>query len=132
MIYKYFNLYSSFHPHLLHPNQSPLLYIMYSWWLSGRESACNAGDLGSIPGSGRFPWKGAQQSTPVSLPGKFHGQKSLAGYSPHSCKELAMIEATEHTCYTVSTSMPVLKLYARAGVSFPCLSEGLSVNHIST
>ena len=22
------------------------------WWLSGKESACNAGDLGSIPGSG--------------------------------------------------------------------------------
>ena len=24
-------------------------------WLSGKESACNAGDMGSIPGSGRFP-----------------------------------------------------------------------------
>ena len=24
-------------------------------WLSGKESACNAGDLVSIPGSGRFP-----------------------------------------------------------------------------
>ena len=25
------------------------------WWLSPKESACNAGDMGSIPGSGRFP-----------------------------------------------------------------------------
>ena len=24
-------------------------------WLSGKESACNEGDMGSIPGSGRFP-----------------------------------------------------------------------------
>ena len=28
------------------------------WWLSGEESACNAGDAGSIPGSGRFPGGG--------------------------------------------------------------------------
>ena len=27
-------------------------------WLSGEESACNAGDTGSIPGSGRFPGGG--------------------------------------------------------------------------
>ena len=26
-------------------------------------------------------------STPLFLPGKFHGQKSLAGYSPWGCKE---------------------------------------------
>ena len=25
------------------------------WWLSSKEYACNAGDLGSIPGPGRFP-----------------------------------------------------------------------------
>ena len=30
-----------------------------SWWLSdGKESACNAGYLGSIPGLGRFPGEG--------------------------------------------------------------------------
>ena len=23
------------------------------WWLSGKESACSAGDMGSVPGSGR-------------------------------------------------------------------------------
>ena len=27
-------------------------------WLSGKESACNVGDLGSIPGSGRSPGEG--------------------------------------------------------------------------
>ena len=34
--------------------------------------------------------------TPVSLPGKFYGQKSLMGYSPWGCKELDMTEVTEH------------------------------------
>ena len=29
---------------------------------------------------------------PVFLPGKSHGQRSLAGYSPQSCKESDMIE----------------------------------------
>ena len=28
------------------------------WWLSVKESACNAGDPGSIPGSGRSPGEG--------------------------------------------------------------------------
>ena len=27
----------------------------FPWWLGGKELACNAGDAGSIPGSGRFP-----------------------------------------------------------------------------
>ena len=28
------------------------------WWLDGKASIYNAGDLGSIPGSGRIPWEG--------------------------------------------------------------------------
>ena len=28
------------------------------WWLSCKESTCNAGDTGSIPGSGRSPEEG--------------------------------------------------------------------------
>ena len=28
------------------------------WWLNGKESTCNVGDTGSIPGSGRFPGGG--------------------------------------------------------------------------
>ena len=51
-------------------------------WLSGKESVCNAGEAGWIPGSGRSPGGGKWQPTPVFLPGKFHGQGSLEGYSP--------------------------------------------------
>ena len=29
-----------------------------AWWLSGKESACNSGDVGLIPGSGRSPGEG--------------------------------------------------------------------------
>ena len=55
------------------------------------ESACSAGDPGSIPGLGRCPG-GEWLPTPVFLPGELHGQRSLAGCSPWGCKEL---DATE-------------------------------------
>ena len=58
-----------------------------------KDSACNAGDLGSIPGSGRSPGEGIDYSlTPVCLPGEFNYQRSLVGYDPWSCKELDMTE----------------------------------------
>ena len=64
-----------------------------------KGSACNAGDTGSIPGSGKIPWRRAWQPTPVFLPGEFHGQRSLAGYSPQGHKELDTTEATEQHKY---------------------------------
>ena len=33
-------------------------YLWLPWWLSSKESACNVGDPGSIPGQGRFPGEG--------------------------------------------------------------------------
>jgi len=36
------------------------------------------------------------QPTPVFLPGEFHGQRSLVGYSPCGRKELDMTEVTEY------------------------------------
>ena len=41
----------------------------------------------------KIPWRGKWQSIPIFLPGKFHGQRSLAGYSACGCKDL---EATKH------------------------------------
>ena len=35
-----------------------------------------------------MPWRGEEQPTPVFLPGEFHGQRSLVGYSLWDCKEL--------------------------------------------
>ena len=50
-------------------------------WLSGKESTCNAGDLGSMSGSGRFPGEGNSNPLQYSCPENPHGQRSLAGYS---------------------------------------------------
>ena len=49
------------------------------------------GDLCSIPGLGRFPGR-ERLPTPVFLPEEFHGQRSLAGYSPWGRKELDTTE----------------------------------------
>ena len=62
----------------------PNLLSGLSQWLSGEESACDAqdaGDPGSIAGLGRSLEK---EMAPHSLflPGKPHGQRNLAGYSP--------------------------------------------------
>ena len=56
----------------------------------GKESTCNAGDLGLIPGWGRFPWRRTWQPIPVFLPGKSHRQRSLAGYSLRGLQESNM------------------------------------------
>ena len=50
-------------------------------------SAGDSGDLGSIPGSERFPWMRNWLLTPVFLLGKSCRQRSLAGYCPWGCKE---------------------------------------------
>ena len=52
-----------------------------------KASACNVGDLGLIPGLGRFPWRRKRKPTPVFLPGESHGQRNLVGYSPRGRKE---------------------------------------------
>ena len=46
----------------------------------GKESACNAGDPGLIPGLERCPGEGNGKLIPVFLPGESYGQRSLAGY----------------------------------------------------
>ena len=53
--------------------------------------AGDAGDTGSVPGW-EDPLRGKWQHTPVSLPGKFHGQRSLVGFSLWDCKELNKAE----------------------------------------
>ena len=45
-----------------------------------KESACNAGDLGSVPGPGIANGEGNGYSHQYSLSGESHGQRSLAGY----------------------------------------------------
>ena len=51
-----------------------------------QNPSVNAGGSGSICGSGSS--LGEWQPTPVFLPEKSHGQRSLVGYSPWGCKRV--------------------------------------------
>ena len=59
-----------------------------------KESAGNAGDLGSIPGLGRSPGGGNVNTLQFLLPRESHGQRILTGYSPWGRQELDTTEAT--------------------------------------
>ena len=54
---------------------------------AGKESTCNAGDLGSIPGLGRSPGGGHGNPLQYSCLENPYGQRSLMGYNPWGCKE---------------------------------------------
>ena len=59
---------------------------------AGKESACNAGDASSIPGSGRSPGGGHGNPVQYSCLETPHGPRSLVGYSPWGRKELDTTE----------------------------------------
>ena len=63
------------------------IFFGLPWSSNSEESACNAGDLGSIPGSGRFLWRREWQSTPIFLLRKSHRQRSLESYSSWGRKQ---------------------------------------------
>ena len=57
-----------------------------------KESACNVGNLGSIPGLGKCPGGGHGNPPQYSCLENPHRQRSLVGYSPWGRTELDMIE----------------------------------------
>ena len=62
---------------------------------------------GFSPWVRKIPWNRRWKPTPVFLPKKSHGQRSLAGYSPQECEELDMAEHTHtYTEYCFLTHGP--------------------------
>ena len=80
-----------------------------------RNLPAGPGDSGSIPGVGKIPWRRAWQPTPIFLPGEFHRQRKLVGYSPWGGKE---VDVTEPLTYFFSApqSDHVTKFLATNGI----------------
>ena len=98
------------------------------WWLSSKESACNAGDSGdwrSAPQVGKIPWRRKWPPASVFLPGQPQGQRSLAGYSPWDHKESDTSEQLEHARMVgsthVSTSWVLTRFCSTGWWSWPTL-----------
>ena len=77
-----------------------LLWYMHSivwgpWWLSGRELACQCRSHRFAPCVRKIPWRRKWQPTPVSLPRKPHGQRSLIGCIVHGVTRVRHNLATE-------------------------------------
>ena len=89
----------------------------------GKESACNTGDLSSIPGSGRSPGEGNGYPLQHSCLENPHGQRSLVGYSPWGRKELDTTERLTHFhLYYIKTVLffhcPLHKIHENRNLSF--------------
>ena len=77
-----------------------LVFGTLSEYSSSKESTFNArvkGDKGSFPGSDRYTGEGNGNLLEYSCLKKFHGQRSLVGYSPWGHKEPDMMELLKFT-----------------------------------
>ena len=88
--------------------RSSPVYWSFSGGSDGKETACNAGDLGSIPSLGRNSWRMKWQPTPVFLPGESQGQRSLICSCAWGHKELDIAEATWHSAIQKSMALMLL------------------------
>ena len=82
------------YPHVEH--LSACFYMLVLPLQLNQKRSCLQCRPGFDPWVGKIPWRRKWQMTPVSLPGKFHGQRSLVGCSPWDHKESCMTEQLTH------------------------------------
>ena len=78
----------------------------YPGGTSGKEPSCQQKKHERCdfdPWVGKIPWRRKWQHTPVFLPGKSHGWRSLVGYSPWGRKELDTTERLSLSCFPDSS-----------------------------
>ena len=88
------------HLALIHSSQGPEEWLGLAYlcqrglplWLSVKESSCNEGDVGSIPGLGRSP--GVENGNLLQCSCLENSKRSLAGYRPRGHQEL---DTSEHS-----------------------------------
>ena len=94
-----------------------LIHLIKSYGVSGfpvgsyNKSACNAGDPGSIPRLGRSPEE-KNGPTLIFLPGEFHGQRSLADYSPWVTESRTWPSDSHTHTHTHTHSLPCVRHYS--------------------
>ena len=87
--------------------------VLFPRWCSGKESSCQYKRCrrhGFDPWVKKIPWSRKWQQISVFLPGRFHGQRSLVGYSAWGCKELDVTEQ-QHTHRSYNNFIDFLGLF---------------------
>ena len=97
------------------PLQSRIYFLPCCLWgfpghAIGREPAHQFKRCRFNPWVGKIPWRRNWQPTPIFLPGKSHGQRSLVGYSLWGRKEL---DTTEYACAHTHTRRDVAFVSAK-------------------
>ena len=79
------------------------MFYMLVWGFPGgsKESTCQSRRCRFDPWVRKTPWRGKWQATPLFLPGKSHGRRSLAGYSPWGCSRVEHNVETKQQQYVL-------------------------------
>ena len=75
------------------------------WWLRGKELVCQCRRHRFNPWVGKIPWRRKRQLTPLFLPRKCHGQRSLAGYSPWGHERVRLNSATKYQQSSITLTL---------------------------
>ena len=95
----------------------------FSHGLVVKNMPANAGDAGSIPGSGRSLEEGNGYPLQVFLPGKSHGQRSMVDYSPWGCRESERTEQLTNNSNVVHKERRALH-FSYQSLGLPSLGGG--------
>ena len=96
------------------------VFLGFSCGSAGKESTCNAGDLGLIPWVGKIPWRTEKLPTPVFWPGEFHGLYSPRGHKESDSTEWLSVSfsyikqvTNENLLYNTGKSIQYSDLYGK-------------------
>ena len=95
-------------------------------WLSGKESACNAGATGnssSIPGSGKFPREGNGNPLQYSCLENFDDRKAQRAIVHRVAKSRTRLKQ-------LSTTLTLMKNYSKIKCLYCILWENCTFSHI--
>ena len=107
------------------------VYIWVSLVTQKVKNVCAMREIWINPWVGKIPWRRTWQPNPVFLPGEFHAQRSLVGYSPWGHKES---DTTELLCiyiisfffFTAPCGMRDLSYLTRDRTHDPCIGSSES------
>ena len=79
------------------PTTTTCTHTVLFWWLSGKRICLPSRRCRFSPWVGKIPWRRKWQPTPVFLPGKSHGGRKLADFSPWGLREFDIDSTHTHT-----------------------------------